>query len=270
MQPVPNGSYTRTNSFGTPSKDGVFPRFYIDTVLNPYATQQAGREVWEEIEMVEMLMPGNMLTRPTAKVTDEHRNRWPEAYAAFKRGEEMSHDGRPLEEWPMLSKAQVKELKFLDFHTVEQVAEMTELAIQRIGMGARQLKTAAQAFLGSIDATLPLRNLTAENAQLKSQVDAQAHQLAQQGAMLEQLNQRFLELMNKPNPVGTAIPGMLDPAQAAGYGASAPSPAASASSLARLSKRGTGDGGTAGAPAEGAMTTAKPKAKRSTSTEAAA
>lgn len=280
---VANGTYTRTNSFGK-SEDGVFPRFYIDTVLNPFATQQAGREVWEEIEMVEMLMPGNMLTRPTSKVSDEHRNRWPEAYAAFKRGEEMSVEGRPLEEWPMLSRAQVKELKYLDFYTVEQVADMTELAIQRIGMGARQLKTAAQAFIGSIDATLPLRSLSIENEKLKQQVEAQAHQLAQQGAMLEQLNGRFLELMNQPHPVATAVPGMLDPAQAGGYrggaqGAAAP---AASSSLARLAKRkpttlreitaaGANDGNAIGAPAPAtAPTPATAKPKRSTRAKAVA
>lgn len=204
-----NGDFTRT--YGAPSKDGVIPRFFNDAVLNVFASQAAGREIWDPVTMVEMLIPGNMLTRPTEKVNEEHKQRWPEAWKAFVEGEEMALNGRPLEEWPMLNKAMVKELKFLGFRTVEDLAEMTEIAIQRIGPGARNIKMAAQAFVEDAKAVAPIRAQQEENERLKSQIAAQQVQLEEQAKLLGQLNSQFMAMRDNLTPAQAYVPGQHDP-----------------------------------------------------------
>lgn len=236
-EPLKQGSYVRNFTGASSNDTGIFPRFYMEAELDQAASAQAGREIWRDVEMVEMLMPGNMLTRPTAKVSDEHRQRWPQAYEAFRRQEEYKPDGRPLEEWPMLTKAQIRELKSLEFHTVEQLAEMSEVAINRIGMGARALKGAAQAFLADTKEVLPIKELIRENNQLKGQLEAQALQISQMAQQLEQLNGRFLEMASRPSAVASHIPASADPMQAGLYAGAAAAVPAAGGSLAQLEKR---------------------------------
>src|ERR1700744_6632475 len=138
------GSYTRSE--GAPTA-GVYPRFFVDQVQDMVASEQQGRPIYRDEERVEIIMPGNAQTRFVARVTTEHTGRWPKESQAFKEGIEISPDGTPLEEWPILKRSQVLELKALGFKRVEQVRDMSDHAIQRVGMGARALKERALIFL---------------------------------------------------------------------------------------------------------------------------
>src|SRR5579883_744638 len=213
---IANGTYTRTNSFGK-QDETCFPRFFIEAVENPIASQQAGRPIWNDVEMVEVNFPGNNLTKWVGRVTDEHRERWPEHYRRFKANEEQRPDGMPIEEWPMVTRAQVKELKALEMHTVEQVAAMSEVAIQRIGMGARDLKHKAEAYLAELDGVGTIRQTIEENERLKMEVAAQQNQINELGALLQSMHGRLAHLENTPSGIGAVVPGTLDPLQAPGF-----------------------------------------------------
>src|ERR1700761_896744 len=142
---VANGASTRTNlGMGDGS---THPRFFVDQVQDPVASEREGRPIYRDEERVEIIMPGNPHTRPVARVSREHQERWPKEYAAFKEGIEVSPDGTPLEEWSILKRSQVMELKGLGFKTVEHIRDMDDHAVQRIGMGGRNLKQAAEVFL---------------------------------------------------------------------------------------------------------------------------
>lgn len=145
--PLGQNSYTR--DFGRPiseEQDTCFPRFFTEAEQ----TMIEGVPSWREVEMVEIIMPGNnQTTKPVQYVSDIHKERWPKAYAAFKANEEMALNGTPLEQWPVLRRAQVLQLKSLEFRTVEDIARMGESAIQRIGMGGRELKKMAEVFVSN-------------------------------------------------------------------------------------------------------------------------
>lgn len=145
--PLGQNSYTR--DFGRPiseEQDTCFPRFFTEAEQ----TMIDGVPSWREVEMVEIIMPGNnQTTKPVQYVSDIHKERWPKAYAAFKANEEMALNGTPLEQWPVLRRAQVLQLKSLEFRTVEDVARMSETAIQRVGMGGRELKKMAEVFVSN-------------------------------------------------------------------------------------------------------------------------
>lgn len=141
-QTLKQNSYVRDPDGGRDG-DTCIPRFHLETE----AILVDGQKVFRDVEMVEIIMPGNPWNKPDIRVTDTERARWPKSYAAFKAGQEAPIDGTPLEEWPVLSRSQVLTLKSLEFRTVEDIAEMNEYAIQRVGMGARQLKTKAMAYL---------------------------------------------------------------------------------------------------------------------------
>jgi hypothetical protein len=215
---VPNATYTRTN---LGQGDGSnHPRFFVDQVQDMVASENAGRPIFREEERVEIIMPGNPHTRPVARVSDEHRQRWPREYEAFKAGMEMSPDGTPLEEWPILKRSQVMELKALGFKTVEHIRDMDDLAIQRIGMGGRRLKELANGFLDDAERMAMTSQLSAENQRLTEEVSALRRQVTEMGELTQKTFAELQTMKNTPSPLATHIPGMSDPialaAQAAG------------------------------------------------------
>ena len=68
-------------------------------------------------------------------------------YAAFKQGQEVPELGLSVREWPSLSKAQAANLLAAGVRTVEDCAAMNEPTMHRVGMGARELKNKAVAYL---------------------------------------------------------------------------------------------------------------------------
>src|SRR5581483_7129534 len=97
---IQNGTFTRTNSFG-PGDERILPRFHIESILDPVATEREGRPIFRDREEVELITPGNPYNIPNEIVNDDHRRRWPREYEAFKKGIEISSDGTPLEQWPI-------------------------------------------------------------------------------------------------------------------------------------------------------------------------
>lgn len=206
--------YTRSESLG-PERDRSYPRFHIETVRDPVASEREGREIWRDEERVEIFLPGNPTTRPVQRVTEDHKRRWPKEYEAFKAGLEMSVDGTPLEQWNILSKSQVMELKALGLMTVEHVADMGQQTTQRIPIGGQRLKTLASAYLDDAVAQAELSKKTAENEKLQGQVTELQAKVTELGSLLDRVHSELQGLRNAPNPIASTAPMMLDPVERA-------------------------------------------------------
>lgn len=154
------------------AEDTTFPRFYRDKAENGFKSAQAGHAVYDDVEMVEIIIPGQNQSIATERVKAEHKARWPTQYAAWKAGLEVAQEGSPLEFWPPLTPAQVANMKALNVHTVEQLAAVDDTALTRMGMGARDLREKAKAWLENAKGGESVSKLMAENAALKAQISA--------------------------------------------------------------------------------------------------
>lgn len=182
-----------TRSFG-----GKVPQevvlFSMDAEQDQAASLSAGRPIFRNVEKIEIHFPGNPLTVINRKVKEEDRQRWPVHYKAFKEQGKQIIEGTPLSAWPALNAAQIKEFNFLDIMTVEQLANLNDLAIQRVGMGARMWKDRAKAFLEAANDFASVDKLAAKNVQLEETVTAQQRQLAELGALTQQLQSQMQAL----------------------------------------------------------------------------
>lgn len=201
-----NGSYTRTEGSGQ-TIDPCRPLFYEESVP---AGEIAGRKTFKMVERVRIVMPGNGLNMPVFNVSDEHRERWPQAYEAFKKGLEPALNGTPLEEWAILNKAQVMELKAAHILTIEDVAALPDTAVQRIGRGGYALRDRAKAYLDEAEEQALVTRVTAENEVLREQQAVQSRQIAEMGAMLESLQKQMQAAGDAPNPITTIVPASMD------------------------------------------------------------
>lgn len=126
--------------------------------------------------VVEMRMPQGWL------------DRYREQYEHWRKGEELPLNGTPIKGWGVISPAQAKNLISLNILTVEDLAQLNDEGIRRIGMGGVDLKHKANAWLRQLEdkglLTQEHAALKAENKSLKDQLDS----LTKQVEMLMQAN----------------------------------------------------------------------------------
>lgn len=192
--------------------------------VQDYAASEAhGRPIYRDEERIEIAFPGNQLNIWSGRVTDEHRQQYAREYEAFLRGEEIAIDGTPLEELTILSRAQVKELKYFDIYTVEDAASLNDNVIQRMPMGAHKLRELARKYLEKAKDLQPLTELVAVKEELEGQNALLRTQLEEMNRTLMGLQSQLNAYAQAPRAPETVIPH----ADAYGHGTAIPVPAGS-------------------------------------------
>lgn len=126
--------------------------FYRDAVQNNFKSAEAGRPIFDEKDFVRIQTPGDTRTVIARVASDQDKQRFPRAWDVYSRGLEIAEQGTPLEEWPQVTRSQVKELKYVNITTVESLAQVSDGNIQRLGPGYHQLRERAKQFIESADA----------------------------------------------------------------------------------------------------------------------
>jgi hypothetical protein len=180
------------------NQDLIVPRFFTHTVQDAKASKEAGRPMFKDMECVELRIAANKDTRPVFPAHEvshwgevdgvrqpiTYAMRFPEQYKQFKDRAAQTVNGTPLEELPFLAQAKRYELKALGVFTAEALASLDGNPLKQLGMGGRELKTQAQAYLDNAQGSAQVTKLAAENESLKAaiaQLQAQAMTPAPKG-----------------------------------------------------------------------------------------
>ena len=115
------------------------PKFYVEAVRKADGT-------YENVEMVEIITPGDPKATPIRKVTDGIRAKYPHYYEHWKRTQTMAPRGTPLEVWPEMTTAMVHQFKASNIYTVEQLASIADSNLGNIPFG-KTIRNKAQAWL---------------------------------------------------------------------------------------------------------------------------
>jgi len=170
--------------------ESVRPRFYSEPIENRSLSEKEGRPIFETKTFVELKQPGDKLWtfveeidgsgRSLAKrqdrnghtVGEDYSERFPKEYAAFKRGEERAASGTPLDEWGMISRSRAAELKAQNVWTVEELSNIPDNLLQKLGMSTRAEREKARTFLDTAKAGANEAKLSAEVAELRAMIEA--------------------------------------------------------------------------------------------------
>jgi hypothetical protein len=162
--------------------DKLFVKFFTKAVMNPLASTNAGRPIFDEVDYIEIRIPGSQLTAVSAPVTDfNYMERFGNKYNHWKKENKDMISGTPIESWPyMLGKVgQVAELKAQNIHTVEQLAGIDDAWKIKI-MGGQELSKRAAEWIQSTSGTdAQLSTLAAENDAMKNQLAVMQQQMAE-------------------------------------------------------------------------------------------
>lgn len=129
-------------------------RFFIHPVKNDFKSNEEGRPIFDDVQMVRIDCPGDQLNVVVAPVRPDHKRRFPLQWAHFSNqmeGDQRLAGKTPINQWPRLTPSQCEELKYLKFLSVEDVANASDSALQNIGMVGGMspfaFREAAQRFL---------------------------------------------------------------------------------------------------------------------------
>ena len=179
--------------------------FYKHSVKQDDESLAAGRPIFKEFDFVRICVPGDNLTEIDTYAQESHKARFPRQWAHYQ-NQTAGHEqliGTPIEEWTLISRSQAEELKGIKFRTVEDVANCSDLQLQRIGMIAGMsphgFRDKAKQFLNLATETAEvaqkeaeMQALKEENAKIKAETDAKL------AAMQEQMTALLAAVAEKP------------------------------------------------------------------------
>jgi hypothetical protein len=147
-------------------------RFYKRSVHQEQESIDAGRPIYKDFDFVHICVAGDTLTEIDTYALNSHKQRFPIQWANYM-NRQGAHDeeivGTPLSEWPLVSKSQAEELRGMKFHTVESIANASDLQLQRMGMAAGM---SPYAFRDKAKAFLNLATTAAETDKREQEINA--------------------------------------------------------------------------------------------------
>lgn len=150
--------------FTAQQKEGRnYVKFYRQWVRNNFKSKEAGSEIGDEQDYIIIVSPGQPKSEVRRKATDADKMAYGPEWSAYEQGKEMQISGTPIELLPGLAAGMADALKALYIYTIEQMAGLPDIALQRVGMGGNDIRRRAKDYLSKGSAeTAELRARVAE------------------------------------------------------------------------------------------------------------
>lgn len=163
--------------------------FYMRPVLNEAKSKEEKRPVYEDVEYIRIIVPGDRDSIVEQEVWDIHRARFADRYERWKRNHDNSVQGTPITALVGVTPALAQELAHFHVTTVEQLADMSDQIGQKF-MGFAQLKKKAKEFLEAAKGEF------GNVVKLQSELD----DLRAQNEALQKQMQEFMVAQTKQQP----------------------------------------------------------------------
>lgn len=154
--------------------------FKLLAMKNPSKTLEAGREIFDDVEVCEIRTPGSRdlkvfpatafsrwIDDPmTGEQTKQsYAERFSHQYRQFKASAAQTKTGTPLDLVPFLTDGRRAELRAQNVYTVEALAEIEGTELKNLGPGGRDMKNKAIEYIEQATAHAP-------NAKMEAEVEA--------------------------------------------------------------------------------------------------
>ncbi len=165
--------------FGTDAH--LLAKFFVHPEISVFKSKEANTAIYDDVVMIEIIQPGEK--EPVRQMANAwHKRRFPKQWENFQKGVTSVTSGTPLEMLMPGEPGAVLNLKALNVHTIQQLANLTDTAIGNIPFG-RDLVNRAKQYLGTVahgaeyhalqkqaeDSAAKIEALTAQIAALQAQ-----------------------------------------------------------------------------------------------------
>lgn len=127
-------------------ENGIIVTFYDEPVEDKRATKEKGYPVFNTVTFIDKRVP-NQVDHQPRPMREQDKSDFPISWQAYVTGKEPAESGFPVEEWPQVTASEVAMLRAVSVKTVEQLANLPDSGLHRLGPGGTGLKNRAQKFL---------------------------------------------------------------------------------------------------------------------------
>lgn len=110
---------------------GANIKFFYAYNENREKSMKEGRPIFDEIPSISIQFPG--MDETVRRIEPQDMQEHPEMYQRFIAGSEPVAEGTPIAEWSLMTGSAMRELQYLGFKTVEQLASATDEAKRKLG-----------------------------------------------------------------------------------------------------------------------------------------
>lgn len=155
--------------------DGGVPVFELRAV--PKAGVNQTEVEYEDVVWVKIFNKGDSKNIQERPVREEDKQRWPDHWKAFQENSEAPLNGIPLEDFPQITPAERMKLKAMHVRTIEELIELPDQQLERLGGRGRAIHKAAREFKAYMDGE-QVSDLQDEVKELKDQLKALQKELS--------------------------------------------------------------------------------------------
>jgi hypothetical protein len=182
--------------------DGNYVYFEWVPTENKQESDKEGRPIYDKTLMMHVTSPGQTRTIPSfwikrislegkEVINREYMARYSDQVKKFIEAEEGGKmEGTPLEQLPFLDVHVRAMLRSQNIHTAEALAELPENGVANVGMGGREWKMKAAAWMESANGGAPLVRMASENAKQAKQIESLQRQLAELAGKFEGIEEK--------------------------------------------------------------------------------
>jgi len=192
------------------SKD-VIVTFEIVNEFKPaksrIASEVAGKpvEIYEDVVFIRKNVRGNNTLEVHRPVRDEDKREFPFSWQEFQKGEKAAARGTPLNKLVGMHPSILRQYHALNVFTIEDLALVSDIGLQNLGTGSRELRRAAIEWVERMQPVAA----AASDPQLLDLVARMDAKLDSQQATIDRLmeeNAKLKTVKKKPGPKKKAVP----------------------------------------------------------------
>jgi hypothetical protein len=157
--------------------------FHAVQVQNNFKTALEKRPIFEEKIFLKKLVPGDNTLTIDRPMREQDMEDFPVEWARYEQKKEAAVPGTPIEVWNVISETQKAEFKALNIFTIDQFAQLSDIAGNRI-MGFNDLRDKARAFIAAAEDSQMFDKIRAETDE---KLKAQDVEMAELRAMISEL-----------------------------------------------------------------------------------
>ena len=157
--------------------------FHAVQVQNNFLTAQEKRPIFQERIFLKKLVPGDNTLTIDRPMREQDIEDYPVEWARFEQKKEAKVAGTPIDVWSAISETQKAEFKALNIFTIDQFAQLADIAGNKI-MGFNDLREKARTFIAASQDSKMFDKIRAET---DKKLQAQDVEMAELRAMIAEL-----------------------------------------------------------------------------------
>jgi hypothetical protein len=154
--------------------------FHAVQVRNNFKSDAEKRPIFEERIFIKKLVPGDSTLIVDRPMREQDMEDFPIEWARFEQKKEQKVSGTPIDAWSAVSETQKAEFKALNIFTIDQFANLPDVAGDKI-MGFNDLRSKARTFIMAAQDSQMMDKIRAE---MDKKLEAQEAELAELRAMI--------------------------------------------------------------------------------------